>query len=413
MTKIATRLALSNLLVFLSVLGVFSAAVYLFWQHESCQELEKELSRLADAVIASIDFDESDAGQPDLLTSSLPDEASRSLLNLRLQWFDPQGKLVREKGQLKLSLPFDRQAALQVQSFPHALLLTRPALVDGRLLGYARVAEPLIEADQSTAILASGLALGVAIALCVASLGIFWLVREALCPIQDNMRRLRQFTGDASHELRNPIMAIKSNSSVALKYDRDMRAGDREKFLSILDAANQMEQLTNELLALASAEREEARSAPGKLNLASLVTDVLSELHELAKPDADDVVLSVDLPTQLTAQGNSTELKRLFRNIIENALLYSPRPAKIAIHGSSSATYATVRIEDQGIGISPEDLQRVFDRFWRADRARSRQRGGTGLGLAIAQAIAEKHGGKISVASQPGKGSCFTVCLPS
>ena len=110
--------------------------------------------------------------------------------------------------------------------------------------------------------------------------------------------------------------------------------------------------------------------------------------------------------------GDKAQLSRLFSNLLENALQYTPEGGKVSLTLSKHNRFALVKVRDTGIGISPEQIPKVFDRFWRADKARSRREGGTGLGLSIVQTIAQRHGGKITVTSEVNVGSCFEVRIP-
>lgn len=112
-------------------------------------------------------------------------------------------------------------------------------------------------------------------------------------------------------------------------------------------------------------------------------------------------------------RGDAIQLRRLFTNLIENALQYTPDGGKVKVSIQKNDTFVNIIVEDTGIGIPADRLSFVFDRFWRADRARSWREGGSGLGLAIARAIARAHGGEISVTSQVNVGSCFRICLPA
>lgn len=248
-----------------------------------------------------------------------------------------------------------------------------------------------------------------AIALLGTGVGGVILTRQAMKPIEESFDRLKQFTADASHELRSPLMAIKSNAAVALKYPEGIRDTDLEKFEAIASATNQMTRLTEDLLLLARTERV-AQKNIHPVNL----TNILADLIKLNKSQAlsKRIELKASLEPDLYVKGDSTELTRLFSSLLDNALCYTPSNGlvNIASHRIGSQVYIEVR--DTGIGISVESIEKVFQRFWRADKSRSYNSGGSGLGLAIAQAIATSHHGSIQVTSELEIGSCFTVCLP-
>ena len=205
-------------------------------------------------------------------------------------------------------------------------------------------------------------------------------------------------------------MAIKSNAAVALKYPEQMRKSDTEKFQAIVSAANQMTRLTEDLLLLARAEKNcEVRES--SVNLSAILSDLLS----LYQPEA--CAKKIDFKSEIDGDmyllGNAGQLTRLFANLMENALHYTLSGGTVEVTANSVSSYLIVRVRDTGAGIAPEHIKLVFERFWRADKSRSYWAGGSGLGLAIAQTIAQNHGGSITLTSQVGVGSCFTVRLPS
>lgn len=229
-------------------------------------------------------------------------------------------------------------------------------------------------------------------------------------PIEESFQRLKQFTADASHELRSPLMAIKSNAAVALKYPDEMRKSDTEKFQAIVSAANQMTRLTEDLLLLARAEKN-CDLREYSVNLSA----ILSDLFSLYQPEAS--AKKIDFKSEIDGDmyllGNAGQLTRLFANLIENALHYTLSAGTVEVTANSVSSYLIVSVRDTGAGIAAEHIKLVFERFWRADESRSYWEGGSGLGLAIAKSIAQNHGGSITLTSQVGVGSCFTVRLPS
>ncbi|MBD3561321.1 ATP-binding protein, partial [Planktothrix sp. FACHB-1355] len=137
----------------------------------------------------------------------------------------------------------------------------------------------------------------------------------------------------------------------------------------------------------------------------------LLEMLEL-QAEEKEIYLKSNLLVGIFVKGDAVKLMRLFANLLENALQYTPAGGTVTLTMKNVDKYVFVSVEDTGIGIAPEHLKSVFDRFWRADKARSRRQGGQGMGLAIAQAIAQFHGCEITVSSEVGVGSCFRVRLP-
>ena len=201
-------------------------------------------------------------------------------------------------------------------------------------------------------------------------------------------------------------MVIKSNVSVALKYPDGTRSTDAEKFDAIASATNQMTHLTEDLLLLA---RTDKVAVPDRQPIN--VTQGLEQLVELYQPQAQikQITLRAYLVKSAFVLGDAAQLIRLFTNLIVNALHYTSEQGTVEVTLNRAGQSLVVDVNDTGVGIAPKHLERVFDRFWRADQSRSHWDGGSGLGLAIAQSIARSHGGTIAVISQAGVGSCFTV----
>jgi heavy metal sensor kinase len=235
---------------------------------------------------------------------------------------------------------------------------------------------------------------------------------------------LKSFTADASHELRTPLTAIRGTAEVALARDRsaDELRGTLEE---VLDETGSMLHLVEDLLVLARGD-EAAGATHEAVDLAAVLRDVqdVGEALAMGKP----VEVRLDVPASLMVTGDAGALRRLFLNLVSNAVKFTeqgavtitarPLPSELPITMEDAAQAAEaprgtveVTVADTGLGIAPEALPRVFDRFYRADAARAA--GGTGLGLAIAQMVAERHRGTITVASTPGAGSVFTVRLPA
>ncbi len=225
--------------------------------------------------------------------------------------------------------------------------------------------------------------------------------------VETAMARERQFSADASHELRSPLTALKGELSVALSRDRSA-ADYREVLIALESAVDDMSVMVEDLLSL-------SRSSAAVLNLermdmAELARQVCDRLSVVAAERG--VALAVDGSAQVWMRGDRLKLQRVLTNLVDNAIRYTPKGGSARVQVEASDEQVAVRVRDTGIGIAPEHQARIFDRFYRADTSRARDVGGTGLGLAIAQVLVFAHNGRITVKSQPGHGSEFAVWLP-
>ncbi|MDQ3620674.1 MAG: HAMP domain-containing histidine kinase [Actinomycetota bacterium] len=229
-----------------------------------------------------------------------------------------------------------------------------------------------------------------------------------LARLDDAFAMQRRFVADASHELRNPLAIIKTNLDVALA-DPDVSKEELERAGSVARRATErMASLVDDLFALARLDSRTPVS--DDLSLTALVAEVGEELEALAVQHR--LRLRTDFVAQVTIEGDEEGLKRAVANLVDNAIRYAPEDSEIVLAAGVEASWAWISVTDQGPGIPTEQQERVFDRFWRADVSRSRDRGGTGLGLAIVRQIAQAHRGSVQLLSEPGHGSTFIVWLP-
>jgi heavy metal sensor kinase len=227
--------------------------------------------------------------------------------------------------------------------------------------------------------------------------------------LERSFAEIRRFTADASHELRTPLTAIRTEAEVAL--GKPMSLTEHQQLLgSILEECDRLTRLTDQLLALAREDARVVRQAREPVSLEALVGDVAETMRPLA--EAKGLPLHVQANEAVWVNGDATRLREVFFNILDNGIKYTAEGGEVEVRIGHNGTEAVVTVRDTGIGILPEHLPHVFDRFYRVDKARSRSEGGTGLGLSIAQSIVAAHGGRIELASTPGRGTTCTVRLP-
>jgi two-component system phosphate regulon sensor histidine kinase PhoR len=227
----------------------------------------------------------------------------------------------------------------------------------------------------------------------------------------ENVRR--DFVANVSHEIKTPLTAIKGFVET-LQQGTVVDKAEQERFLGIvLKHVNRLGAILEDLLALSRMEQEngieEVRLSTGKIK------DVIQTAIQVCQPKAAarDITISVDAAEDLSANLDATLLEQAFVNLIDNAVKYSDDGSQVRISAAQKKREVAIKFVDQGSGIPNKHLPRLFERFYRVDKARSRKLGGTGLGLAIVKHIVQAHGGHITVESSLGQGSTFTVHLPS
>lgn len=230
-----------------------------------------------------------------------------------------------------------------------------------------------------------------------------------LARLENSFDQLRRFTADASHELRTPLTAIRSVGEVSLQKPGDEKYY-RDIIGSMLEETNRLTRLVDSLLTLSRADAGQIQLHLTEMSLLDLVRESAALLEVLAEEKEQAVRVEGD--ASLTVTADRTILRQALVNLIDNAVKYSPVEGSISIRVANSQQNAVIEVQDSGPGIPPEHRSRIFERFYRVDKARTRAEGGTGLGLSIAQWAAAVHGGSIEVQCEPGPGSLFRIRLP-
>lgn len=229
--------------------------------------------------------------------------------------------------------------------------------------------------------------------------------------VMETNRQLRDFVANASHELRTPLTTI--NLLVDSLKDLAEDPGVREEFISDIQGETQrLIDLVSDLLDLARLDGQEGKKSPQKaLNLTELVRGVIQSVS--SRMERKGLTLDYrEKNTTLPVMANPDELKQVLNNLLDNAIKYTPQGGSIRVEVRGGAREAFVAVADTGCGIPGGDLEKVFERFYRVDKARSREQGGTGLGLSICRELIAKHQGEMWAESQEGKGSTFYFVLP-
>lgn len=214
----------------------------------------------------------------------------------------------------------------------------------------------------------------------------------------------RRFVADVSHELRTPLTTVQGNLDLIKRF-----GADAVSLEAIEGEVKRMTRLVGDLLLLAQADSGRLPLVEEPVELGTLGLEVFRQAQVIS----GEVELKLGKIEAVRVMGDADRLKQLLLNLVTNALKYTPEGGQVTISVTQEGGYAFLRVSDTGIGIPADDLPHIFDRFYRVDKARARKLGGAGLGLSIAKWIAEAHRGRIWAESEIGKGSTFTVQLPS
>lgn len=351
-----------------------------------------------------------------------------------LEWFSPTGQQLWTSFAKPLTVPLrptrksetvkiirDPEPGSTAEEPPLVLRQRAQAIsLNGQPLGYLRVSHPWFEVTKPARQLAIDLSLGVvALISAVGAIG-WWLSGLAMEPVRESYQRLRQFTADASHELRNPIATIQTTVQVALAEPEPQM--ERSQLETIERLTRRLGKLVDDLLFLARQDSGMVQPQWATVDLSELLLEAIEEQSPLAARQGLELIPELsEAPDDhaFEVRGDRDQLARLLTNLLGNAIQYTPSGGRVWVRLDRDLRkpWLKLEIQDTGIGIAPETLPRLFDRFYRVDTARSRrsatQSAGSGLGLAIAQAIAQTHQGQIRLESQLDRGTIATVTLPA
>jgi signal transduction histidine kinase len=320
-----------------------------------------------------------------------------------------------------------REVVLSVRELMGPIIAITPIVLLISLLGAYMIAgqtlQPIERIINEVAAITDGKSLHRRVAMDgtsdeLARLGV--TLNAMLSRLETSFDALRRFTADASHELKTPLTVLRADVERAMSH----KVSPTEQLVALEEALHEtarMADLVESLLTLARADEGRFDLYREPVQMEPLAREVFETAHILGEHAGQTVVLSA--VEDAVVQGDRTRLRQLFLNLITNAIKYTPRGGRIDISLSKRIDCITFTVRDTGIGISAGDLPHIFERFYRADRARSRrvqspdgswtdERGGFGLGLAISQWIARAHGGTLTATSRLGRGSVFTVSLP-
>lgn len=254
--------------------------------------------------------------------------------------------------------------------------------------------------------------LGLAILFSVVALVIsYYMSKKAMVPITRAFSRQREFVADASHELRTPLSVMLSSIN-AMEMTLDLKKGDysHKILFNMKNEVKRMTGLVGDLLTLARSDSGTVEHVNERFDFRPITEEAIESVRTMA--ESKQIRLHLEAPDILIVNGDSQRLTQLLYILLDNAIKYTPNGGEAILSLSVNGKELIITMKDTGIGINSEDYGRIFERFYRVDKARTRQAGGHGLGLAIAKWIVESHMGTIQVSSEPGKGSMFIISIP-
>jgi heavy metal sensor kinase len=474
------KLTLWYVLILGILLISFSSFLYFTLSKSLHRDVDNKLRSLAELVASESSSPLSKFGFGNI------DQALEASMNLKpigkfIQVLDESGNIGRKSDNLKnvqlpISLNALKSASKGIITFETHLsvgntplrIITFPVIENNQITKIVQIASSLEEVEDALNTLFIILIITVPLALMVASLGGQFLAHKALKPVDNitqtariitsqnlnqritppkvkdeisrlidtfnemisrldqSFRQIKQFSSDASHELKTPLTILKGEIEVLLRKERTSQEY-QQTLKSNLEEINRMSQIVEDLLLLSKADIGEVRLIKEDINLTEILNEVVAQMDRLAKSKGLSLFMSNHLQ-DIHILGDALRIRELFINLIENGIKYTEQGGSIHIilqkengpsmgipsgwGGGEKGEFVKIIVSDTGIGIAKNDQERIFSRFFRVDKARSREEGGSGLGLSICKWIVEAHQGEIIVESELGKGSSFIVKLP-
>ncbi|MGJ3250759.1 MAG: sensor histidine kinase [Elainellaceae cyanobacterium] len=424
------RLALWYTLVTATLLILFASGFYLYVRNTLVERVDDTLNHVVEVIQRSlvIEHDSEDRLHVNVEASFRDNAETVDDDHIDLEWFSPTGILVWSTFDQPLDSPLHFNSKGETVHFHEQLLrqVTQRVQMGRHVLGYLRVSHPWFEVTKPIRQLIVDLSWGTALMVGVTA-AIGWLLSGlAMAPVRDSYQRLKQFTADASHELRNPIAVIQTNVQVALSDSDPQFQHDQLKVVERI--TRRLGRLVDDLLFLARQDSGIVQLSFNPISIYGVLSEVIDEQQAIAsdkhvqlrlnhpKPDSRSSSIKTDPYSPLyLVQGDRNQLTRLFTNLIGNAIQYTPSGGEVYITLTTlkrnNDVQTVVQVQDTGVGIPPNAIPHLFDRFYQVDSSRS-HRTGSGLGLAIARAIVDNHQGQIHLDSTPGEGTTVTVTLP-
>jgi OmpR-family two-component system manganese-sensing sensor histidine kinase len=407
------RLRLTLWFIVLSAIVYTAAGVGGYFQFKTglTSVVDEEIESLVSEILPAIEV--TDKG-PSLSRWATTSKTVPFKFLPTIQLFNRDKELIEEHGPPGLPQLY-KEDLHEIDNDIHPVrIFSTPLQLNKKIQGYLQIQLSLRSIDRAANQFAQTLA--VVAPFLLISLGVAGYIfsGKATQPIEESFQVLRRFMNDAGHELSTPISIIQANAE-AMELDLPPPESESTQTLTnklaiIERSTDRMGTLVQDLMLLSRMESPQVETRKNTVQLDNLVKQVLEEFNELFKNKSIELKLTKSQPLSLTADAD--QLKRLMTNLLQNAYRYTDTGGTVQVGLDTFGRYARLVIADSGIGIPPESVPKIFDRFYRVDKSRSRAAGGVGLGLSIVRAIVEGHKGKIDVTSEVNKGTSFTILLP-
>lgn len=410
-THLRRKLTIQFVLLFVLLYFSGGAFALLLFANQMDASLDGELHELANETLPSLDFA---SGSPSLKNWASRAQARHDKLLCTVQVFDRTRKLLEEFGPTgNSSLDIGTQPVFSPGGGTTNVRSYYLEIIDaGALIGFLQVQVSMKQRDEALKeIIMTMVALTPFLALAVAICG-SWFAGNAVRPVEDTLSLLRQFVADAAHEINTPITVIEASlQTLSADMSEEDESANRHVLQIIERATGRMKALGRSLILLSRMESSDYKLPVERLTLASIVEPVYEECQQLAK--AKGVTLHCQPVPPVSLMGSRESLERMLLNLLSNAVNYTEAGGNVYLKFTTSEADFRIIVQDEGIGIPEESIGKVFERFYRVDRSRSREAGGFGIGLSLVKAIVQRHQGEIELTSEVGKGSCFSVRLNS
>ncbi len=389
---------------------VYALAVilgYFLFRESLISLLDEEVDSLIDEIRPAI-----------VLIDSRPNLAqwSRAAKNIPFKWlptiqlFDVSKHLIEAHGPPGIETLYNQSVhEIDRQDPEPDVRLFSTEIKDGpKLAGYLQIQLSMRSVDHATIQYVNTMGILTPFLVILSGVAGYFFSGKAARPLEESFELLRRFMNDAGHELSTPISIIQANAE-AMEPDLNEGEPALNKLAIINRSTERMGRLVSDLTLLSKMESPQLQARKSSIQLETLVKAVLEEFQELFKNK--DIELNYSQLPPVSMQGDSDSLKRLITNLLQNALRYTDAGGKVTVGIEAMGRYVKLEVKDTGVGIPAESLPKIFDRFYRVDKSRSRAQGGVGLGLSIVRAIVDAHKGRIEVTSDVGKGTTFTIIL--